>query len=41
MSEAAFGTPEDKQVRSMIVASQGNLFLRTDTRLLCIGKPVK
>ncbi len=41
MSEAAFGTPEDKQVRAMIVASQGNLFLRTDTRLLCIGKPVK
>ncbi|MEY2599368.1 MAG: hypothetical protein RLZZ142_1627 [Verrucomicrobiota bacterium] len=35
--QAAFGTPEDKQVRSMIVASQGQLFLRTDTRLFCIG----
>jgi outer membrane protein assembly factor BamB len=37
LSEAAFGAPEDKQVRAMIVVSQGNLFLRTDTKLVCIG----
>ena len=36
--QAAFGTPDDKQVRSMIVASNGLLFLRTDTMLFCIGK---
>jgi hypothetical protein len=39
--QAAFGTSEDKQVRSMIVASQGQLFLRTDTRLFCIGSGAK
>lgn len=37
LSQSAFGTSDDKQVRSMIVASQGQLFLRTDTRLFCIG----
>ena len=38
LHKAAFGTPDDKQVRSMIVASNGHLFLRTDTTLFCIGK---
>ena len=37
LHQAPFGTSEDKQVRSMIVASQGQLFLRTDTRLFCLG----
>jgi outer membrane protein assembly factor BamB len=37
LHQTAFGTSEDKQTRSMIVASQGQLFLRTDTRLFCIG----
>ncbi len=37
--QANFGTKEDKVVRSAIVASGGQLFLRTDTRLFCIGKP--
>lgn len=41
LSQAAFGTPEDKQVRAMIIASQGSLFLRTDTRLICIGNSLK
>ncbi|MEI6714204.1 MAG: PQQ-binding-like beta-propeller repeat protein [Verrucomicrobiota bacterium] len=36
--QTTFGTAEDKQVRSMIVASHGQLFLRTDTRLFCVGK---
>ena len=39
--QTSFGTAEDKQVRSMIVASQGQLFLRTDTRLFCIGAKAK
>ncbi len=39
LHQAAFGTSEDKQTRSMIVASRGQLFLRTDTRLFCIGTP--
>lgn len=37
--QTAFGSSEDKQVRSSIIASQGQLFLRTDTQLFCIGKP--
>jgi outer membrane protein assembly factor BamB len=37
LHQTALGGPEDKQVRSMIVASHGQLFVRTDTRLLCIG----
>jgi len=40
LHQASFGTSEDKQVRSMIVASHGQLFLRTDTKLFCIGKTV-
>jgi outer membrane protein assembly factor BamB len=38
LHQAAFGNADDKQVRSMIVAAHGQLFLRTDTRLFCIGK---
>jgi outer membrane protein assembly factor BamB len=38
LHQAAFGSGADKLVRAMIVASQGQLFLRTDTRLFCIGK---
>lgn len=41
LHQSLFGTSEDKQVRSMIVASHGQLFLRTDTRLFCIGTGVK
>lgn len=37
LHQTSFGTPDDKQTRSMIVASHGQLFLRTDTRLFCIG----
>ncbi len=38
LHETGFGTPDDKQVRSSIVASHGQIFLRTDTSLFCIGK---
>ncbi len=38
LHQSAFGNADDKQVRSMIVAAHGQLFLRTDTRLFCIGK---
>lgn len=38
LHQANFGTKEDKVVRSAMVASSGQLFLRTDTRLFCIGK---
>jgi outer membrane protein assembly factor BamB len=36
--QGSAGSTEDRQVRSMIVAAHGQLFLRTDTRLLCFGK---
>jgi hypothetical protein len=36
--QASAGSTEDRQVRSMIVAAHGQLFLRTDTRLICFGK---
>lgn len=38
LHQAAFGSGADKLVRAMIVAAHGQLFLRTDTRLFCIGK---
>jgi len=38
LNQAAFGSGTDKLVRAMIVAAHGQLFLRTDTRLFCIGK---
>ncbi len=41
LHQASFGTPEDKQIRSSIVPTNGELLLRTDTKLFCIGKPVK
>ena len=41
LHQTSFGTPDDKQTRSMIVASHGQLFLRTDTRLFCIGTGTK
>ena len=38
LHQAPFGTPEDKQIRSAIVPTHGQLLLRTDTQLFCIGK---
>jgi outer membrane protein assembly factor BamB len=38
LHQAAFGSGADKLVRATIVAARGQLFLRTDTRLFCIGK---
>ena len=41
LHQTSFGTPEDKQIRSSIVPTNGQLLLRTDTKLFCIGKPTK
>jgi outer membrane protein assembly factor BamB len=38
INQAALGTPEDKTVRSAIIAAHGQLFIRTDTQLYCVGK---
>ena len=38
LHQAAFGTSDDKQIRSAIVPTHGQLLLRTDTQLFCIGK---
>jgi outer membrane protein assembly factor BamB len=38
LHQTTFGSGGDKLVRAAIVASHGQLFLRTDTRLFCIGK---
>jgi outer membrane protein assembly factor BamB len=38
LHQAAFGGAGDKQVRSSIIAAHGQLFLRTDSTLFCIGK---
>jgi outer membrane protein assembly factor BamB len=38
INQAALGTPEDKAVRSAIIAAHGQLFIRTDTQLYCVGK---
>jgi outer membrane protein assembly factor BamB len=38
LHQAAFGSGSDKLVRAAMIASHGQLFLRTDTRLFCIGK---
>jgi outer membrane protein assembly factor BamB len=39
LHQAPFGSAEDKQVRSSVIAAHGHLFLRTDSALFCIGKP--
>jgi outer membrane protein assembly factor BamB len=39
LHQTSFGTPEDKQARASLVAAHGQLFLRTDTHLFCIGHP--
>jgi outer membrane protein assembly factor BamB len=38
LHQTAFGSGADKLVRAAIIASHKQLFLRTDTRLFCIGK---
>jgi outer membrane protein assembly factor BamB len=38
LHQAAFGSSSDKLVRAAMIASHGQIFLRTDTRLFCIGK---
>jgi outer membrane protein assembly factor BamB len=38
LHQAPFGTSDDKQIRSAIVPTHGQLLLRTDTQLFCIGK---
>jgi outer membrane protein assembly factor BamB len=38
LHQAAFGSGSDKLVRAAMIASHGQIFLRTDTRLFCIGK---
>lgn len=38
LHQTALSSGTDKTVRSMIVASHGQLFIRTDSRLMCIGK---
>jgi outer membrane protein assembly factor BamB len=38
LHQAALGTPEDRAVRASIIAAHGQLFIRTDTKLYCVGK---
>ena len=38
LHRAAMGSDADKQIRSTIAVSQDHLFIRTDTKLYCIGK---
>jgi outer membrane protein assembly factor BamB len=38
LHQTPFGTSDDKQIRSAIVPTHGQLLLRTDTQLFCIGK---
>ncbi len=37
LHQTSFGQGSDKVVRAMIVAAHGNLLVRTDSRLFCIG----
>lgn len=39
LNQAAFGNSEDKTVRSTIAISGGQIFVRTETHLFCIGAP--
>lgn len=39
LHQTTFGSSSDKQARSSIIAAHGQLFVRTDTTLFCIGKP--
>ena len=38
LHQTAFGTSDDKQVRSTLACASGKLFIRTDTNLFCIAK---
>lgn len=38
LSTVAMGEPDDDMTRSTIVAAHGHLFIRTNSRLFCIGK---
>ncbi len=38
LHKTALGGENDKRVRSTIAVSEGRLFVRTDTKLWCIGK---
>jgi hypothetical protein len=38
ISQIAMDEPRDDAVRSSLAAAQGQLFVRTNTRLFCIGK---
>ena len=39
LNTVAMGDGNDDMVRSTIVASNGQLFIRTNKKLYCIGKP--
>lgn len=38
LNEISMQDPEDDPVRSSVVAAYGNLFIRTNTKLYCVGK---
>lgn len=41
LHKAEMGGPEDRKVRASVAVSQGCLFIRTDTKLYCVGAKAK
>ncbi|MBI3881287.1 MAG: PQQ-binding-like beta-propeller repeat protein [Verrucomicrobia bacterium] len=39
LNNAAMGEPGDNETRSVVSVASGQLFIRTNTKLFCIGKP--